>query len=569
MMSQSGISNRVFCSVLLLVTLTVFACERASKQNLLDSGEAMTLPFVDATPESGLGVYVHETGAEGKFWFPESMGPGLGIIDYDGNGLPDILVAGGGKWSGSDWNSVWLFRNDGGLQFSDVTQSVGLAGSDSYSMGVVVADYDGDGLEDFLLTSLQGVSLYRNEGGSFTDRTAEAGLSIDSGWSTSSTFFDADQDGDLDLLVGHYVDWSQDGDLWCSNDGTDKTYCTPTIYDGEPLRFYRNERGVFENATGEMGFATGSGKTLGVVAGDLYGSSQPDVYVANDTEPDQLFVADASGRFDDVGLRVGIAYDERGRARAGMGVDYGVIDESGIPSLVVGNFAEEMIGVYQRLGTDVFVDRSAALRIGLPSLKTLTFGLALVDVNLDGHLDLVAANGHIQPEIGRIRDNVTYAEPPHVFVNRGDGSFADVVSADMDLAEPMVARGMSYADLDRDGDPDVLFVENSGGLRLWKNESVEKGRVGAVIDLRDRRENVVRPSTTLGSTIEVFSGGNRMIRWVKSGGSYMSSNESAAHFGWTEATKVDSIRIRWPDGEVQVEDDLVIEPFMVIDRKNL
>lgn len=543
--------------------LALAGCGRGSAD--VDRVEAVTfeMPFEAVTEASGLVPYFHRTGAFGEFWFPESMGPGVGVIDYDSNNLPDILVAGGGEWNDDEWRAVWLFRNDGNLRFTDVTDEVGLGSSNTYSMGITVADYDSDGREDFLLSSMNGVQLFRNAGDTFVDVTEETGLSVDRGWATSASFFDADSDGDIDLLVGHYVDWTPDADLWCSNDGTDKTYCTPTLYDGQPMRYYRNDAGVFTDATTEAGFAVGKGKTLGVVAGNIVGSIHPDVYVANDTEPDQLFVNNGDGTFREVGLSSGIAYDERGKSRAGMGVDFGVLDESGRPSLAVGNFAEEMIGVYQRVGEGVFVDRSAALQIGLPSLQTLTFGLAMLDFNLDGWLDLVAANGHVQPEIGRIRDNVTYAEPAHAFANRGDGTFVDLVDADSDVGVAMVARGMAYADFDRDGDPEVIFVENSNGLHLWKNQSVERGATGVVIGLRESPGPSGSSSPMIDAMVEIFVDGRKQERWIKSGGSYLSSSEPAAHFG-VSANTLDSVRVTWPDGSVQIEREVAATPFIRI-----
>lgn len=550
--------------VLLLLVSVGCGGRKADDANPVDV--SFDMPFEVATVQSGLESYQHRTGAVGDFWFPESMGPGVAVIDYDSNNLPDLLVAGGGEWTEGGWKAVWLFRNDGDLRFTDVTEDAGLGAVDSYSMGVTVADYDGDGKEDFLLTSMDGVQLFRNEDGRFRDVTSSAGLSGDSGWATAASFFDADTDGDVDLLVGHYVDWAPDKDLWCSNDGTDKTYCTPTLYSGNPMRYYENTGGAFAEATAAAGFNVGKGKTLGIVTGNILGAAHSDVYVANDTEPDQLFANLGDGTFKEIGLASGIAYDERGKSRAGMGVDIGVLDDSGRPSLAVGNFAEEMIGVYQRVGAAVFVDRSAALQIGLPSLPTLTFGLAMVDVNLDGWLDLVAANGHVQPEIGRIRDNVSYAEPPHVFANKGDGTFVDLVAEGTDVADPMVARGMAYADFDRDGDAEIVFVENSGGLRLWKNESIERGSNGIVIGLRNLNADGVESAPVIDALVEVYVEGRHQERWIKSGGSYLSSSEPSAFFG-VAGSVVDSIRVTWPDRSVQLERSVEVEPFVRIEKR--
>ncbi|MYE03688.1 MAG: VCBS repeat-containing protein, partial [Bacteroidetes bacterium SB0662_bin_6] len=413
------------------------------------------LSFENVTEAAGLSGFRHETGAFGLIWFPESMGSGAAFFDYDGDGWQDIALAGGGRWSaagGSAMSSeevlpLRLYRNLGDGTFSEVTETVGLAGFDGardvYGLGIAAADYDGDGDLDIYLSALAENLLFRNEGGVFVEVGREAGVAGEAVWSSSPIFFDADRDGDLDLYVGNYVAWSPETDIYCSLDGVNKGYCTPETYEGVAGRFYRNRGdGTFADETEAAGFLPAAGKTLGVAELDFNRDGWPDLMVANDTQPDYLYVNNGDGTFSERGALSGVAYDENGKARAGMGVDTGVVDSTGQASVFVGNFSSEMIGVYRHLHDGLFIDRAALSQIGRPSLMTLTFSLFLADFDLDTDLDLFAANGHVQPEIETVQDNVGYEEKPHLFLNRGDGTFEDAAPAlGGVLAEEFVGRG--------------------------------------------------------------------------------------------------------------------------------
>jgi enediyne biosynthesis protein E4 len=529
------------------------ACERAEQvQRPFDPTSATTvrIAFTDVTEASGLGAFRHETGAFGQKWFPESMGSGCGFIDYNNDGWLDIVLVGGGVWPGhsdKDWvRPLWLYRNNGDGTFTDVTDEAGLGKLSAYALGVTAADYDNDGYEDLYVTTLWKNILLRNNGdGTFTDVTAKAGVAGDSLWSSSAIFFDADGDGDLDLFVGNYVYWTPETDLWCSLDEKTKGYCTPEAYTGIPPYFFRNNGdGTFTDESRKAGFVPAPGKTLGVAETDYNHDGCPDLYVANDTQPDQLYRNNCDGTFTDIGLISGVAYDENGKARAGMGNDAGVVDTTGQVSLFVGNFSKEMIGVYRYIGNDLFIDRAAVSKIGRASLQTLTFGLFLFDVDRDGDLDLFAANGHVQDEIERVQDGITYAQPPHLFLNDGYGFFEDVApKVGGVLAQPIVARGACYGDFNRDGLVDILVTENSGRAHLWRNDTQGAGHY-----LRVQLVGTQSHPQGISSQVVVRIGPRRLEQRVRTGGSYLAVSEKTLTFGLGAARRVDAVEVRWASG---------------------
>ncbi len=527
--------------LILAVALTGCAAEPAPVV-IADPGAL----FADATQTAGLGDFWHQTGAFGEKWFPESMGSGCGFIDYDGDGWMDIVLAGGGAWPQSGvepTRAVWLYRNLGDGRFELQTEEAGLGDIGGYSIGFGVGDYDNDGDADLVLTTLTEDRLFRNDGGVFADVTAESGIGGDSGWSTSAIFFDADRDGHLDLYIGNYVRWSPETDRFCTHDGEIKGYCTPETYDGLPGRFYHNNGdGTFANWTDRAGFAPAYGTTLGLLAFDYDRNGWPDLLLANDTRPNQLFVNNGDGTFVERGAQLGVAYDEKGRTRAGMGIDAGVVDHTGRVTVFIGNFSRETIAVFHYSGNGYFTDRAAISQIGRPSLLTLTFGLALIDIDLDGHLDLITANGHVQPDIEQFADNVRYAEPAHIFLNQGDATFRDVAPERGGPAnQPLVGRGMAYADYDRDGDVDLLIVENGRSAHLWRNET--EGR-----SLRVRVEGVESNRSGLGTRIVAVAGGRRMEGLIRSGASYLAASEQVVTFGMGDLEAVDSLYVYWPGG---------------------
>jgi hypothetical protein len=560
---------------LFIACLFLFACGnngRAPANDATVNGNSRSgaLQFTDVTHAAGLGNFLHVTGAFGKKWFPETMGAGCGFFDYDRDGWPDIILVRGGTWADNDTTPVLaLYQNKGDGHFVEVTDKVGLGDARGYGLGVTIGDYDNDGDDDIFLTTVGRNQLFQNNGGRFSEVSQAAGLAGDEVWSTSAIFFDADKDGWLDLYVGNYVEWSPETDIWCSIDGETKSYCTPELYTGINSRFYHNNGdGTFSDWTARAGFAGGPGKTLGVAEFDFNRDGWPDLVVANDTQRDELYVNNGDGTFTEKGILSGIAFDENGRARAGMGIDVGVVDDTGEESVFVGNFAKEMIGVYRHAGDGFFVDRAAVSKVGRLSLLTLTFGLMLLDIDLDGDLDLFAANGHVVHEIERTQDGVKFRQPPHLFLNDGKGYFGDAApEIGGVLAAPLVARGAACADYDRDGDLDILVTENGGPVHLWRNESAGAGKHYLRVTVEGDTSN----RNGYGVQLIAVVGERRMYRRIRSGSSFLSHSEAAATFGLGAAAEVDTLVVQWPAGKVDrltsIKADREIKLFEAAEKK--
>ncbi|MGH7456033.1 MAG: FG-GAP repeat domain-containing protein, partial [bacterium] len=374
--------------------------------------------------------------------------------------------------------ALWLYRNNGNATFLLKTKEAGLDGIRAYGTGITVADYDNDGDEDFLFTTLHENMLFRNDGAVFTEVAKKSGvIAKPIRWSSSAIFFDADKDGWLDLYVCNYADWSSEKDIPCYVEGGIKEYCPPGMYVGVPNNYYHNngnlagQAGTFTVMTGKAGFGSEPGKSLGVAELDFNQDDWPDLVISNDGERTLLYENNRNGTFAEKGTITGIAYSEFGEARAGMGIDAGVTDTTGQVSVFIGNFSAEMIGVYRYNQSGWFVDRAAVSKIGRPSLPVLTFGLFLLDMDFDADLDLFVANGHVYPIRTKFMNGITYEQPPQLFLSNNDGTFDEVSKIVGGVfTQPMVARGAAYGDFDRDGDPDILITENTGPVHLWRND---------------------------------------------------------------------------------------------------
>ncbi len=484
---------------------------------------------------------------------PEIMGSGGGFIDFDGDGWEDVLLVGGGSLPGQPVQAVpalTLFRNQGDGTFSDVTHEAGLGEARAYGVGVAAADYDNDGDTDILLTTLLENMLFRNDGGTFKEVGTEAGIADIALWSTSAMFLDADRDGYLDLYVANYLRWTPETDIVCM-DVELRDYCNPRDYAGVSDAFYRNNGdGTFSNGTAVAGFLNGiqpeESKGLGVGELDYDEDGWPDIYVANDGERNFLFRNNRDGTFSEVAVRSGVALDQNGTPRAGMGVDSGVIDSTGEVTILVGNFSDEMVSVWRHEGDGFFADWSASSRIGFPTLPTLTFGLILFDLDLDTDLDVLLANGHVLKHVWRRQLGITFEQRPQLFLNRGDGEFDASNPAAGPLTELMVARGLATADFDRDGDLDVLVTENDGPVRLWRNE------LPARPFLRVRLEGTESNRDAIGARIRATVGGLMMERRIRTGSSYLSQSEMTATFGIGASQTVTSLEIAWPSGRMEL-----------------
>ena len=503
----------------------------------------------DVSKQAGID-FKHNSGAYGGKLLPETLGSGCAFLDYDGDGYQDILLVNSMDWPGHKRgrSTLKLYRNNRNGTFTDATRAAGLD-FELYGMGVAVGDYNNDGFADILITCVGQNRLLQNTGkGTFVDVTKASGLGGRQAFSTSAVWFDYDRDGLLDLFVCNYVNWSPEHDVFCSLDGKSKSYCTPEAYRGETCWLFHNRgNGTFEDVTAASGIFDTSSKSLGVAMIDFDQDGWPDLFVANDTQPNKLYRNLRNGKFKDAAVEAGLAFSNEGKARAGMGVDVGDFENSGRPGIAITNFDNEMVGLYRANAAGQFDDVSLAAGVGGPSKTTLGFGCGFADLDLDGRLDLVVANGHIDDTVRNIRGNVGYAQPPHLFLNLGKGKFQDVAGASGgDFAVPRVGRGLAFGDFDRDGDVDVLLTTNNGPAYLFRND-VKSGNRALRLKLVGEKSN----RDGIGAVVRVSSGGMTQMRMVRGGSSYLSQAELSVTFGMGKADEVERVSVEWPSGTAQ------------------
>jgi hypothetical protein len=524
---------------------TLFAPEAFTGPSVATPG----FRLVDVTNAAGI-QFRHNSGAYGGKLLPETLGSGCAFLDYDADGWQDILLINGMDWPQHkrQRTTLRLYRNHRDGTFTDVTHRAGLD-VEMYGMGVAVGDYNNDGFPDILVTCVGQNRLFRNTGkGTFSDVTAKSGLDNRLAFSTSALWFDYDRDGLLDLFVCNYVKWSAEHDVFCSLDGKHKSYCTPEAYRGETCWLFHNRGdGTFEDVTAKSGIFDTSSKSLGVAMLDYDRDGWPDLVVANDTQPNKLYRNLRNGSFKDVAVEAGIAFSAEGKARAGMGVDAADFDHSGFPGVAITNFDNEMIGLYRPSADGTYNDVAVPAGVGLASQNTLGFGCAFLDANLDGALDLVVANGHIDDTVRNIRGNVGYAQPPQIFLNNGRGKFQDVAtSTGESFSQPKVGRGLCCADFDRDGDLDILMTTNNGPAYLYRNDQLAGNR-----SIRFRLTGTKSNRDAIGATVRIEYEASIQSRLVKGGSSYLSQSELPVTFGLAKRDKIDRVTIEWPSGRTE------------------
>ncbi len=533
---------------------------------------APQVTFREITLEAGVD-FEHRNGAVGDKLLPETMGGGGGFFDLDGDDDQDLVLIDGTAWphDGVATNpAVVLYRNDGSGNFTRVDD----APKDAfYGMGVATGDYDGDGATDLFVTAVGRNHLYRNLDGMLVDVTQQAGVAgAENEWSTGAAFFDLEGDGDLDLFVANYVRWSKeiDFELGYQLTGVGRAYGPPLNYEGTYPYLYRNNGdGTFTEVSATAGIRVSNpatdlpvAKSLAVSPVDVDRDGLVDLFVANDTVRNFLFHNLGDGTFEETAESWGLAYDRDGSATGAMGVDFGSFRNDDEIGFLVGNFANEMTSVFVSQGDPtLFADEAITEGVGAPTRTVLSFGLNLFDYDLDGRLDLVQNNGHLEEEIGSVDPSQSYRQVPQLFWNAGPRSQRTFLPAEVDLGGPIVGRGSAFADLDADGDLDLLLLQIDDRPRLLRNEQ-QTGHHFVRLKLRGRAPNV----DALGATVELSAGGTTQRRQVVTARSYLSAVELPLTLGLGEHTEIESLVVTWPDGSVQPVQQVEIDGLTVIEQ---
>jgi enediyne biosynthesis protein E4 len=524
--------------------------------------------FTDVTKQAGI-RFIHDAGARGQKWYPETVAAGGGFFDYDGDGREDILLLNGRHWPESRQPpepTMRLYRNLGDGTFADMTEAAGL-NVPLYGMGFAAADYDNDGDQDLMVTGYGQKLFFINNGdGTFTEATDKVGIR-DGKWATAVAFFDYDRDGFLDLVIGHYVAWDPDKEkgLDCTYGTPAKDYCAVRYFKGQGLTLYRNlGDGRFVDVTRQAGLEAQDAKVLGMTVLDFDDDGWPDLFVANDGTPSLLFRNRGDGTFEEVGVRTGIVLDEAGAAFAGMGVDAAYVKNDGQLCIAIGNFAGEPTTLHCQVrrgkayAPELFAELSHWAGIGKATLRFVTFGLFFFDVDLDGFDDLFMVNGHVYNE-ERLR-NIPYAQRPQLFKNLGAGKFQEVMpSEETPLARRIIGRGAAYADYDGDGDLDILVTTNQGPAYLLRNDTMGKGHF-VRLKLRGTRTN----RDGIGAKVRVYTGNGVLQKMVRTGSSYLSQSELTLTFGLGSSPAIDKIQIIWPSGVVDEWREVAVDTTFLV-----
>jgi len=553
-----------------LITLAAFCFVsiniRANPQSS-PNGTSRTI-FVEVAEKAGLN-FRHYNGMTGKLFLPEIMGAGAALFDYDNDGDLDIFLVQGTvlepgtkphetlfPWRGSESPRGRLFRNDlelgkdgsRKLRFVDVTEKSGIVAT-GYGMGVAVGDINNDGRPDLYIANLGSNQMYLNKGdGTFVDVTRNTATD-DPRWSTSAAFVDYDRDGWLDLMVVNYADFSPDNSPTCYAQTSARDYCTPKVFRAPGNRLFHNRRdGTFEDVTVSAGVANEFGHGLGIVTADFDDDGWVDIYVANDGDPNQLWINQKNGTFKNEALLAGAAVNRDGKAEAGMGVDAGDFDGNGTDDIFVTHLMEETNTLFSNLGKAIFEDRTRESGLGMPGRRFTGFGTLFFDYDNDSWLDLLVVNGAVQllPELMRKGDPYPLGQPNQLFRNTGKGSFIEVVEhAGLDFRLLEVSRGAAFGDIDNDGDTDVLVTNNNGPVRLLLNEVGNRNHwLGLRLVGKNGRD-------MLGARAEIVITKNHSLRRrSRTDGSYLSANDPRVLVGLGSVAQIDAVRVYWPSGGV-------------------
>lgn len=582
-------SRSKFCFVGLagILALVPSGCNRQQtpKNTVRATTPIIPVKFTDVTRAAGI-RFIHNNGASGLMLMPETNGSGVAFLDYDGDGYQDLFFVNGRDWTVAEVRAAQahlpatsalrdqkfaphrpkalpgaLYHNNRNGTFTDMTIGSGLDVV-MLGMGAAVGDYDNDGRPDLFVTGYARTYLFHNAGsGKFREVTAQAGVQ-DNKWSSSAAWLDYDKDGWLDLFVSRYIPWMPATDVYQTLKNH-KNYSNPTAYDGQSSRLFRNlGGGKFRDVSAVAGIteraaASGQsekldGKGMGVAVCDYNNDGWPDIAVANDTQRNYLFENKGDGTFNEVATQTGLALSQLGRPRAGMGIDTADIDHSNHDSVLIGNFSQEMLGLYYNDQSHAFVDMAPTSEIGAASRAFLTFGCLFFDFDNDGWSDIVAANGHVYPSATQTLDEMGYRQRPLLFRNQtadqktraGAPRFREIGrQSGAGLSQAIVGRGLAYADIDLDGDLDLVFSSNGGAPLLLRNDGGNKNNA-VRLTLQGSKSN----RSGIGALIKVKTGDSVQRLWARSGSSYLSQSELPLTIGLGRQSAAEGIAILWPSG---------------------
>lgn len=546
-----------------LVLSVITAGQESGKRAQALASATQPVVFQDITKQAGI-HFQHINGATPEKYMPETMGSGALFFDYNNDGWVDIFLVNGGSLVDAQLSRrarSALYRNNGDGTFTDVTAQSGIE-NHGYGMGACAADYDNDGWVDLYLTNFGKNTLYHNNGdGTFTDVTEKAGVGLSS-WSTSCAFGDVDNDGFVDLFVTNYVDFGLNNNKYCGDHIHNiRAYCHPNVYNGLPNVLYRNNGdGTFADITRKAGLYTTAGKGMGVVFGDYNNDGWIDIYVANDSVPNFLYRNRGDGTFEEVGMWAGVAVGSEGRPKAGMGTDMGDYANDGLLDIVVTNLDMETHSLYRNIGQGMFADVTFESGVGEASMPFVGFGVAFLDYDNDGKLDVVVANGNVLDNASNFRDHATYAQRKLLFHNEGKGTFKEVgLSSGPGFALEKVGRGLAVGDIDNDGHLDLLITNNGQTADLLHNDGGSRNNALLVrtIGTKSNRDGIgARLKLTVGSTSQMAE--------VKAGSSYLSQSDMRVHFGLGRASRIDRLELRWPSGTVDVLNNLEVNQILTV-----
>ena len=545
------------------------AAETPSKKT---NTNPFNVQFRDVTKTSGIHFH-HERAASDQKLYTETMGAGVAWIDYDQDGWLDAFFVNSGYtpyFHPEKPPQPALYRNNGDGTFTDVTEQAGIRTDGTFFFGVAVADFDNDGFPDIYMTGYRHSVLYHNNGnGTFTDVTAKAGVGDDGAWATAAGWFDYDRDGKLDLLVTNYVQFDADHPVSCGeNKPGYRAYCHPDSFPGNSPRLYHNNGdGTFTDVTKKAGLLNNDGKSLAVVLADLNNDGWPDIFIANDTQRNFLYLNNGDGTFRDVSYTSGAGFSEDGKPEAGMSADAADVRNRGVYDLYVSHLDFELNRYYRNNGDGSFTDATISSGLGQTNYRNSSFGARFFDFDNDGWRDLLVTTGHILDNIAKYHPSVTYAEERKLYRNLGNGKFTDVTSSqDAAFRAPRVGRGLAIGDYDNDGWLDFLVGNNGEDAQLFLNEGGSEPAAKKNHWLGVRLIGTKSNRDGIGAALKITAGDFVSYDQAKGGMSYCSAQDPRLHFGLGSHTKVDTLEITWPSGAQQIITDIPADQYVTIEE---